>query len=87
MVSVSRSCRCGIQTERGRVLVRQIAGLVARRVVTDHREGSEVQQGKRLGIIRFGSRVDVFVPREVAITVELGSRVRAGLSVIGEWHA
>jgi len=84
---VNERATLGIQTERGRVLVRQIAGLVARRVVTDHREGSEVQQGKRLGIIRFGSRVDVFVPREVAITVELGSRVRAGLSVIGEWHA
>ena len=77
----------GIQTERGRVLLRQIAGLVARRIVTDHREGTEVRQGKRLGIIRFGSRVDVFVPREVTISVLPGTRVRAGVSVIGEWPA
>lgn len=77
----------GIQTDRGRVLVRQIAGLVARRIVTDHREGFEARQGKRLGLIRFGSRVDVFVPREVTITLPPGTRVRAGETVIGEWPA
>lgn len=77
----------GIQTARGRLLVRQIAGLVARRIVTDHREGMEVKQGERLGLIRFGSRVDVFVPPEVTIAVEPGRRVLAGLTVLGEWPA
>jgi phosphatidylserine decarboxylase len=77
----------GIQTARGRMLVRQIAGRVARRIVTDHREGADVEQGERLGLIRFGSRVDLFVPPAVTIAVAPGTRVRAGLTVLGEWSA
>ena len=45
------------------MLVRQIAGLVARRIVTDHEVGTDVHQGERMGMIRFGSRVDLFLPR------------------------
>ena len=54
----------GIRSEKGKVLVRQIAGLVARRVVTDHNEGDRVARGHRIGLIRFGSRVDLFIPPE-----------------------
>ena len=56
----------GIETARGRILVRQIAGLIARRIVTYSKDGEQVQQGERMGLIRFGSRVDVFLPLERA---------------------
>ena len=75
----------GLDTPRGRILIRQIAGLVARRIVTDHAEGTDVMQGDRMGIIRFGSRVDVFLPAPAAATVRPGDITRAGQTVIGQW--
>ena len=65
-----------------RVLVRQIAGLVARRIVTYSREGDQVEQGERMGIIRFGSRVDVFLPTTAMPVVRVGESTLAGASVI-----
>ena len=75
----------GIETPRGRVLVRQIAGLVARRIVTDPAVGDTVQQGSRLGMIRFGSRVDTILPESTRIAVRVGDRTKAGVTVIAEW--
>ena len=75
----------GILGPHGKVLVRQIAGLVARRIVTDHHPGATVHQGDRLGLIRFGSRVDTFVPPGIAVRVKEGDSVNAGLTVLGEW--
>ncbi len=75
----------GLQTARGPLLVRQIAGLVARRIVTDHAVGHQATQGERLGLIRFGSRVDVFLPAGVAVRVTTGQVTRAGETVIAEW--
>ena len=75
----------GIVAPRGKVLVRQIAGLVARRIITDHGEGTVVRQGDRMGLIRFGSRVDVFLPKGVTIRVAEGERTVAGVSIIAEW--
>ncbi len=77
----------GIRTHRGPVLVRQIAGLVARRIVTDPQVGDSVRQGERLGLIRFGSRVDTFVPRTASVRVRQGDRTKAGVTVIAEWSA
>jgi phosphatidylserine decarboxylase len=68
----------GITTPHGRVLVRQIAGLVARRIVTDPHEGDAVERGQRIGLIRFGSRVDLFVPLEWEVTCAVGDRARVG---------
>jgi len=68
----------GIATPQGRVLVRQIAGLVARRIVTDPSEGDRVERGQRIGIIRFGSRVDLFVPLDWELTCKVGDRARVG---------
>jgi phosphatidylserine decarboxylase len=68
----------GITTPHGRVLVRQIAGLVARRIVTDPAVGDHVQRGERIGIIRFGSRVDLFVPLDWELTCTVGDRARVG---------
>ena len=72
----------GIATEHGRVLVRQIAGLVARRIVTDPAEGERVERGRRYGLIRFGSRVDVFLPAHWELLCSEGDRVRVGSTVL-----
>jgi phosphatidylserine decarboxylase len=67
-----------------RVLVRQIAGLIARRIVTYSKLGEHVKQGERMGIIRFGSRVDLFLPVGSAIRAKLGDVTTAGTTVLGE---
>ena len=74
----------GIESGRHRILVRQIAGLIARRIVTYSREGERVEQGERMGLIRFGSRVDVFVPTDAVIRVRLGQTTTAGTTVVAE---
>ena len=71
-----------IETRRGLVRVRQIAGLVARRVVTRVHTGDELKKGDRIGIIRFGSRVDVFLPADFQPAVRPGDHVRAGETII-----
>jgi phosphatidylserine decarboxylase len=77
----------GLETGAARVLVRQIAGLVARRIVTYSREGERVDQGERMGIIRFGSRVDVFLPTSANPLVEVGQTTLAGTTLIGRLAA
>lgn len=74
----------GIETPRGRILMRQIAGLIARRIVTYSKVGETVAQGDRMGLIRFGSRVDVFVPMDATVRVKVGDLTVAGTSVIAE---
>jgi phosphatidylserine decarboxylase len=74
----------GIEAGAHRVLVRQIAGLIARRIVTYSREGERVEQGARMGIIRFGSRVDVFMPPGARLRVALGQTTIAGTTVVAE---
>lgn len=75
----------GMETLRGKLLLRQIAGLVARRIVTDHQTGTRVEQGERMGLIRFGSRVDVFVPADLKVLVHVGEKTLAGQTVVAEW--
>jgi phosphatidylserine decarboxylase len=67
-----------------RLLVRQIAGLIARRIVTYSKLGERVRQGDRMGIIRFGSRVDLFLPIGSAIRAKVGDVTTAGVTVLGE---
>lgn len=74
----------GIESGPHRVLVRQIAGLLARRIVNYSREGEQVTQGERMGIIRFGSRVDVFLPTAASIRAKVGDLTAAGSTVIAE---
>jgi phosphatidylserine decarboxylase len=83
--SENEQCSLGLDTSRGRVLVRQIAGSIARRIVTDHQPGAEVRQAERMGLIRFGSRVDVFLPRGAEILVHAGQKTRAGQTVVARW--
>jgi phosphatidylserine decarboxylase len=75
----------GLTTSKGKVLIRQIAGLVARRIVTDHEVGTVVHQGERLGMIRFGSRVDLFLPLGTRVLVHVGDTTRVGVTVVAEW--
>jgi len=70
----------GIAEGPNRIMVRQIAGFVARRIVTDPKEGELVPQGSRIGLIRFGSRVDLFVPQDWEITCRVGDRTKGGLT-------
>jgi phosphatidylserine decarboxylase len=74
----------GIETGSNQILVRQIAGLIARRIVTDAKDGDHVEQGDRMGLIRFGSRVDVFVPTTTKLRVKVGDAMFAGVTVLGE---
>ncbi len=71
-----------LETADGPIEVVQIAGMIARRIVCWVHEGDEVRQGDRLGLIRFGSRVDVYLPESYSFVVDLGAKVSAGLTVI-----
>jgi phosphatidylserine decarboxylase len=66
------------------VAFKQIAGLIARRIVFRKRVGDAVDRGERVGLIKFGSRVDVFVPAAARMRVASGQRVTGGLSVVAE---
>ncbi|HWS56560.1 MAG TPA: phosphatidylserine decarboxylase family protein [Pyrinomonadaceae bacterium] len=72
-----------IRGERMTVVCKQIAGVLARRIVCWKRPGDELGLGERFGLIKFGSRTDLVLPREVKIEVEIGARVRGGETVIG----
>jgi phosphatidylserine decarboxylase len=74
----------GVDTGRYHILVRQIAGLIARRIVTYSRLGEKVKQGERMGIIRFGSRVDVFIPPGSTIKAKLGDATVAGVTILAD---
>ncbi|MBK9315484.1 MAG: phosphatidylserine decarboxylase family protein [Acidobacteria bacterium] len=72
------------ENERVSVVYKQIAGLIARRIVFWKREGEAVERGERVGLIKFGSRVDILLPSNVTVLVKKGDRVKGGESVIGE---
>jgi len=66
------------------VSMKQIAGLLARRIVCNLKAGERVERGQRIGMIKFGSRVDVLLPAEADLKVKTGSRVRGGATVLAE---
>lgn len=72
-----------VSTEDDEVVVRQIAGVLARRIVFWKKIGDLVERGERVGMIKFGSRVDVLVSPEVTLRVKVGDQVKAGSSIIG----
>ncbi len=72
-----------IDTGKQKVLVKQIAGLIARRIVCWAKEGDNYSLGQRYGLIRFGSRVDLFLPLSAEVKVSLGDHVSGGTSIIG----
>lgn len=73
----------GISSKWGNVMMVQIAGLIARRIVCRLRVGETLNAGERYGMIKLGSRVDVYLPEEASVNVKLGDKVRAGETLIG----
>ncbi|MGH7376343.1 MAG: phosphatidylserine decarboxylase [Candidatus Methylomirabilales bacterium] len=80
---VNEQAIIALATPDGPVTVKQIAGVLARRVVTWIRPGQELKTGERIGLIRFGSRVDLVLPARVALAVKVGDKVRGGETVVG----
>ncbi len=75
-----------VRAENGKeILFRQIAGAMARRIVWYVEEGSAVKQGEEFGFIKFGSRVDVFLPLDAQVDVKIGDKVSGGLTVLGRF--
>jgi phosphatidylserine decarboxylase len=84
--STRNECRSWrLETANGPVAVRQIAGLVARRIVAWSSEGSPLARGQRLGMIRFGSRTEVFLPVGCIPLVKPGDRVQGAATPIARW--
>ncbi|MEW6419492.1 MAG: phosphatidylserine decarboxylase family protein [Nitrospirota bacterium] len=75
-----------IDGKDGRVLVRQVAGFIARRAVCRVKAGDILGRGQKYGIIKFGSRLDVYLPKDAKIMVKLGDKVKAGETVIGGYN-
>lgn len=74
-----------IESNCGKILVRQIAGTVARRIVCWSKINDSVKAGDKFGMIKFSSRIDLFLPRTVVIDLKIGQRVYGGQSIIGRW--
>jgi len=84
--STRNECRSWwLETAEGSIAVRQIAGLVARRIVAWSKEGDTVARGHRFGMIRFGSRTEVFLPLECTVLVKPGDRVFGAATPIARW--
>lgn len=77
----------GIRFGGGHLLVNQIAGLAAKRIVNYAEIGDQVEQGQRMGLIRFGSRVDVYMPKGAELAVEVGGRAVGGTTVLARLHS
>jgi phosphatidylserine decarboxylase len=73
-----------IRGQEMRIIVKQIAGLIARRVVCWKEPGNPVERGELIGLIRFGSRVDILLPKDVRLRVRVGEHVKGGSSIVGE---
>jgi phosphatidylserine decarboxylase len=76
-----------IDTPKGTLVFKQIAGAIARRVICWKREGEMAALGERVGMIRFGSRVDVWLPMEAQVIARLGQKVKGGESVLAKWNS
>ena len=74
-----------LSTNAGELAFKQIAGLIARRVVSWKKTGDVVARGERIGLVRFGSRVDLWVPQQAEILVKVGQNVKGGSSILASW--
>jgi len=75
----------GIKSAKGKLMFKQIAGLIARRIVYNVQKGDNAVAGKRFGLIRYGSRVDLYFPLSVKVNVKLKEKVKSGTTIIGEY--
>jgi phosphatidylserine decarboxylase len=76
-----------METPKGRIVFKQIAGAIARRVICWKREGEMAARGELVGMIRFGSRVDIWLPMETQIVVTRGQKVKGGESILAKWNS
>ena len=76
----------GIKSAKGKLMFKQIAGLIARRIVYNLQPGDQVISGQRFGLIRYGSRVDLYFPLSVKLNVRLKEKVKSGSTIIGEFN-
>jgi phosphatidylserine decarboxylase len=76
-----------LTTPQGELVFKQIAGWVARRVVSWKKQGDIVARGELIGLVRFGSRVDVWLPADAEILVKVGENVKGGSSILAKWPA
>jgi phosphatidylserine decarboxylase len=74
-----------LKTPAGEMIFKQIAGLIARRVVSWKKPGDRVERGELIGLVRFGSRMDVWLPSGAEILVAVGDKVKGGSSVVARW--
>jgi phosphatidylserine decarboxylase len=74
-----------LTTDAGEMVFKQIAGLIARRVVSWKKQGDKVARGERIGLMRFSSRMDLWVPKEAEIVAKVGDRVVGGTSILARW--
>jgi phosphatidylserine decarboxylase len=85
---VNEANAIGIATEKCRMLLRQISGVIARRIVCELKEGDSVETGQKFGMIKFGSRTELYVPTDSGfqLRVKMGQKVKAGETVIGVFN-
>jgi len=75
-----------INCHKFKIIVKQIAGLIARRIVCNVKENMDIERGQKLGIIKFGSRVELFIPHNFKLKIKTGQKVKGGKTVIGEFN-
>lgn len=80
---LNEQSRIGVRTSKARVLFKQITGVLARRIVCEVKEGDSVTVGEKIGMMKFGSRMDIIVPTNTVINVKVGDRVVAGETTLG----
>ncbi|MEJ2055550.1 MAG: phosphatidylserine decarboxylase family protein [Calditrichaceae bacterium] len=82
---VNEQSRIGIKSNRGKILFKQIAGVLARRIVYHLKLNEKVKAGERFGLIRYGSRLDIYLPLSAKINVNLKQKVRSGETILAEY--
>lgn len=73
-----------IEGKYGKILVKQVAGFIARRIVCRLKIGDQLKKGEKYGMIKFGSRLDIYLPKDTKINVKVGDKVRAGETILGK---
>jgi phosphatidylserine decarboxylase len=84
---INEQSMIGIKGAKGKVYFKQIAGILARRIVYHLKISDIVQAGERFGLIRYGSRLDVYVPVDAKINVKLKQKVRSGVTILAEFNS
>lgn len=75
----------GLVTQKGKILLKQIAGVIARRIICEAKEGDSLEKGEKFGMIKFGSRTEIYIPADLEFQLQvcLGEKVKAGETVLG----